>query len=375
VTLRQLRTLATRQQVMLEKVKSALARDFASVVPQLEKVIVGVITQLKVEKLGEASRRELEGILKDAAELQQKLIDKSETLLKEKLRDVQDYQVSLEARKLDGFLDLALSKKTVDLKEFSVSQPTKDQLATAFKEAMRRPLSTNGVNLENYIHDWGKAHIGKVEEAARRAWVQGRTIGSLIQEIRGTKLNGYRDGIIETSRRNAETIARTATQQMAQQAHQVTWAENDDIVTGWQFIATLDARTTVQCQSLDKQKFKIGEGPVPPLHPNCRSTTIPVLDDAFDFLDEGATRSSLNGYVDGKQSYYDWLKEQPASFQDEALGTVRAKLFREGGLSSEEFARLNLGKNFQPLSLEEMQKREPLIFADLGINVKPSNPR
>jgi hypothetical protein len=68
-------------------------------------------------------------------------------------------------------------------------------------------------------------------------------------------------------------------------------------------------------------------------------------------------------------SYYDWLKQQPAAFQDKAIGPVRAKLFREGGLSVERFAELQLDRNFAPLTLTQMKVLEPLAFERAGLVV------
>lgn len=52
---------------------------------------------------------------------------------------------------------------------------------------------------------------------------------------------------------------------------------------------------------------------------------------------------------------------------DIAIGTTRAKLLRSGGLSAERFAELQLGTNFQPLTLDEMRRLEPKAFARAGI--------
>jgi len=68
-------------------------------------------------------------------------------------------------------------------------------------------------------------------------------------------------------------------------------------------------------------------------------------------------------------SYYDWLKTQSDTpeFIVDALGKSRAALFLKGGLSSSEFARLNLGRNFEPLTLAEMRDKDPLAFMKAGI--------
>jgi hypothetical protein len=96
-----------------------------------------------------------------------------------------------------------------------------------------------------------------------------------------------------------------------------------------------------------------------------------VLSEEFDFLDDGATRASKmadgGSQVDTKETYYSLLKQQPVSFQNAAIGIKRATLLRNGGLSSTEFARLSLGKNFKPLSLVEMEKLAPSVFERAGI--------
>jgi len=86
---------------------------------------------------------------------------------------------------------------------------------------------------------------------------------------------------------------------------------------------------------------------------------------------EGATRASI-GDVGPQQvradlGYYDWLKQQPAAFQDKAIGSKRAKLFREGGLSIERFSQLQLDRNLSPLTLAQMKALEPLAFQRAGL--------
>ena len=51
-----------------------------------------------------------------------------------------------------------------------------------------------------------------------------------------------------------------------------------------------------------------------------------------------------------------------------AIGPVRGKLLRNGGLSADRFSELQLGQNFQPLTLEQMQELEPLAFKRAGFN-------
>ena len=139
------------------------------------------------------------------------------------------------------------------------------------------------------------------------------------------------------------------------------------IFAGSEWDATLDHRTCVRCQSLDGKRWALSEGPTEPLHPRCRCVRVPVLTDEFAWLTKGEKRASVDGPVSGRLSYYQWLKRQDAAFQDAALGPTRGKLLREGGLSAERFAALQLDRKFEPLTLAEMKELEPKAFKRAGL--------
>lgn len=356
-----LSTIATRHQVFLERLKTQQAVDFASVLPKLSDAIIQTVAALEVGTLDALTRRELRELLTGLEEKQRELIKKATDRLLENMRELSGYETEFEHRMLQAAMGSGGLKVNLAL----------PSLTTSWNNVTGNPLSAVGNLLEPFIGGWGERQVAGVNQAVMRAWGEGRTISQLMRDIRGTKSLGYKDGLVDASRRQAEAVARTATQHVSQQSRETVWNANKDLVEGYIFVATLDGKTTQQCRSLDGREFLLGKGPVPPVHVNCRSTTIPKLPKEFDFLDKGATRSSKDGYVPAGQSYYDWLKGQPASFQKETLGEARAKLFREGGLSADKFAALNLGRNFQPLSLAEMRAKEPQLFEELGIKVPP----
>ena len=78
--------------------------------------------------------------------------------------------------------------------------------------------------------------------------------------------------------------------------------------------------------------------PKPPAHFNCRSDIVPVVKPELDIgRDIVGTRPSATGEVKANLTYSQWLKRQPPEFQDEVLGKVRAKLFRDGRLPLDRF--------------------------------------
>lgn len=115
-------------------------------------------------------------------------------------------------------------------------------------------------------------------------------------------------------------------------------------------VGTLDSKTSQICRSLDDCGLPVVFGPRPPFHPNGRATF--VLSTQFsEMFGQGGTRSPQNGQINGALECYHWLHRQPASFQDAAIGPVRAELFRDGGLTVQRFNELQLNRNFAPLDL------------------------
>jgi hypothetical protein len=114
--------------------------------------------------------------------------------------------------------------------------------------------------------------------------------------------------------------------------------------------------------------FPVDSGPRPPAHPNCRSTTTPVIKSWKELginLTEAppGTRASMDGQVPATLTYNDWLKKQPQAFQDEVLGPTKAKLYRKGDLSLDRF----IDKSGNEYTLDELRRREMGAFERAGI--------
>ena len=217
------------------------------------------------------------------------------------------------------------------------------------------------------LHEWyDKLAADKqhgVTQQLRLAQAQGETTDQMVARIAGTKAGGYEDGVLAISRRHAEAVARTATSHTANNAQQLLYKENDNIMQGWVFLATLDGRTTLICASLSGTKWPVGEGPIPPRHFRCRSFSIPLLKTWKELginIDEipPSTRASVGGQVPADMSYSDWLKTQPQHVQDDMLGKARGQLFRDGGLTVDKFTD-STGNIY---SLEELKAKEAPAF-------------
>lgn len=352
----QLTEAAIRHQVYLERLKTGYVRDFLLVFEETDAVIRQSFIELGIEDLSDLSRRELETLIQDLTVKEAELFETAITRWIEQLPDLAEYEAEHEMRTLQAVADAKTRRK--------LKIPSAKKLA---KESLQRPVQAFGKRVEDVAADWSKTSIDRTNKAIRNGYAQGKTVPQIVRELRGTKPLKYKDGVEEINRRAAATVVRTGVQQVASTARQVMYEENADLVTGYEWVSTLDNVTTATCRSLDGQHFQTGKGPLPPIHPNCRSTTTPDLSSEFDFLDKGATRSAADGPTAANTTYYEWLKGQHEEFQDEVLGPTRGELFREGGLSVDRFRELQLDKNFEPITLAEMRELEPQAFARAGL--------
>lgn len=232
--------------------------------------------------------------------------------------------------------------------------------------AIASRASFAGLTLNQWFETLSNATQRGVMTAVNRGMVEGETTEQIIKRIRGTKALAYTDSVFETTRRQAETLARTVVNHVSNQSRMEFFKENDDLIKGLQWTATLDSRTSVVCAGLDGKIFPIDKGPRPPAHPNCRSTMTPVLKDweGLGLNDPGAgKRASINGQVPASTTFGEWLKKQPIDVQDEVLGVSKAKLFRDGGVDISRFTDVNL----KPLTLEQLRKLEKKAFKAVGL--------
>ncbi|WP_426730222.1 minor capsid protein [Myxococcus faecalis] len=282
--------------------------------------------------------------------------------------------------------------------ELSVATPTAEVLHAA---AFSRPFE--GHVLKDWADALAPADLDRMGRVVRQGVVEGKTTQQMVREVMGTRVQGYSDGVLETSRRNAESVVRTATNHVATQAREETYRANADIVQHVRMVATLDGRTTLVCMALDGKVFPVRDGRRPPFHRGCRTTTSPVIDGVkligdrpsvtdtrtrrqrdIDFRAEAKAKAGEErwksmstkerdaaisrqrqkwtrenvGQVPKGLSYEDWLRKQSRAFQDEVLGPTRAQLWREGGLPLGRFTDAS-GKT---LTLEQLHAVEAAAF-------------
>ena len=237
------------------------------------------------------------------------------------------------------------------------------------KVIAKTPLSIKGSEgklITDLFKNFGGSETERYINNINLARYEGKTNSQISQIVRGTRKNGYKDGLLDVTARQASTITRTTVQHAAMQVKKEFSIQNSDIIVGEKMLATLDGKTSAICRWYDQKVFRQGVGRRPPFHYNCRTSFILVIHPDYAGDGEIKTRASKDGPTENV-SYYKWLKKQPKDFQEDVLGKSRAKLMKSGGLSSEKFSQLQLDKNFNPLTLDQMRQREPTAFRKAGL--------
>lgn len=344
-----LQNRSIRHQVLLERLKSGEAKKMQAFLVEMDRAL-----RLRVGAT-EFQRGRIEAQLAAIASDLRAIRATANRALLTSMAEVAEFEAGFEIRSLESITT-----------GFTAAAPTQ-----VYAAALAKPLSLRGPGggklIEPFVRDWSDSMVTNTIGTIRQGFFEGQTNAQILRAIRGTGAARNEDGLLARMSRGEEALVRTVVQHMASVAREEVWAANSDLVTHVEWVSVLDDRTTQQCASLSGRRFPVDEGPRPPIHIGCRSTTSPVIDSRFDFLSNNAKQSSLTGPVDADLTYYEWLKQQDAGFQNSAIGPVRGKLLRDGGLSAERFAELNIGKNYTPLTLEQMRDIEPLAFERAGL--------
>jgi SPP1 gp7 family putative phage head morphogenesis protein len=353
--------IATRHAIHMEGVKARYAREFERFLTEMEKDILARLAKVDPASITKAR---LERLLKAVRKTLNDGFGDYQKVWREQLKEIGAYEAEFEVK--------ALKQLGLDV-EWTL--PTPNQI---FAAAFVEPLSVEGPDqgklLEAFYRTWTDRSKARIVNAIRLAAAQGQSTDDLVRRIRGTRAAKYRDGLIAATRRETQLMARTALQHIAVQSREVVWDANSRILRGVEWVSVLDSRTSGICRSLDGRVFPLKKGPRPPIHVACRSTVVPRVNRELEALTQGGQRVARdsederrNVRVDADLTYYAWLKMQPKAFQDSVIGETRGRLLRNGDLTAERFAELQLDKKFRERTLEEMRELEPLAFERAGI--------
>lgn len=213
-----------------------------------------------IESFLAISNGAVDGIFKDFIDT----IDSKSIVQKQKI----DKLDSLALKNVAG-LRQKLSKALIDVykksKEIAASEIFKSKFAKPIvSEAFLKILEEE---LYQFIGDWEY----NVTKGARLAIIQAIKDGKSIAEV----VNIIDAETKDKAKTSLERYARTKFTEVMNKGRLAFFKETN-VVSGFQYSAVLDDRTTEICRGLHGKTFKSGDEPIPPMHFNCRSLLIPI---------------------------------------------------------------------------------------------------
>jgi SPP1 gp7 family putative phage head morphogenesis protein len=257
-----------------------------------------------------------------------------------------------------------------------------------------------GMTIDEWFSSLQDADADRIGQAVRRGVNNGLSSEEVATGVLGSRNLGYKNGAVNTTNNSARTLARTVVNGVASQSQAFFSMRNGGALARDRYTAILDGRTTFLCASLDGKLFDFGDGPMPPLHFNCRSARIPIpaiLDDPSIIGDRPFVRDTRTkkkrmkdfradarrrvggerwsemsvkqrnaeithermkwvdanvGIIKSSENWQEWFERQPAWFKKDYLGPTRYNAYKSGeGIGK--FA----APSARPYTLEQLEKR------------------
>lgn len=229
-----------------------------------------------------------------------------------------------------------------DLRDLAKGQNTAmaRRLNTIFGQQRQVLLTAERINaivqlpvMDLPLGDWWRREARDMTERAkttiRTGLLQGQPMRDIARALAGTKptdRSAYRAALARSM-----TVTRTTASAVASATDRATFETlGSDITDRYTYRATLDTRTSTICAQTDGKVFAYKDpgALMPPLHPNCRSTTIPLLNTKHLTPEQRAKVERFYG-TDGRTpptrkmaDYENWLRKQPPRVTKEILGNA-----------------------------------------------------
>jgi hypothetical protein len=173
-------------------------------------------------------------------------------------------------------------------------------------ESVLKAMVNDDISLGLPAKEWWDGQSTRLRQrfqnTIRQGVFAGETLSDLKRRVRGRRENGFKDGIMEATSREAEALIRTSVQSIAQSARNETFKANDDVIKGQSWLSVLDTRTSELCMSYSGSAWDLDgnilpesatdlafPGP-PPLHFNCRSSLVPIMKSWGDLIRDAKGR-------------------------------------------------------------------------------------
>ena len=290
---------ATRTEVYSDGVKASLALLWLSFSDELRAEIRRELLGLEVDSLAKLSKGQLNALIYRLRATQNRIYGEySAKILKE----------------LERFAGV-----TQDLTREVYAVDKSLEVGKLWAKIKNAPMPANGVYLDPFLKQFSTSSIAEVENALRKAWVNGDTLQETLAHIAGKRTKQGVSSVLQLIERRAAAVGETVGAHVFTQVAATTLAS---AFGQYRWVSVMDSRTSEICIERNGKIYTFGLGPVPPAHIRCRSHIAPTL---------GGTVKPEN--------LAQWLARQPEAISAELASYANRK----------------------PLSISEFGKKGPKI--------------
>ena len=329
-------------------IRQAKAGEGVVIAPQTKKRLRAIIAQSKssLDKWSKTSTKKMIKEIEGLAKVQAGFIE-GELKKAVKSGNIPINSVAISSKYAESFVTTDPTKVNI----FTSKQFTEDDFKkfgsgkfelTARQGAMQ--TLPNGETVEKAFRGIATRQQEGLARTIRQGVFSGESTQQIASRMIGRLEFGQKGSVRQIAQAGGEltklanhqiqTIVRTSVNQVQNQASQAVYAANSKVAPKYEYVATLDSKTSPICKRLDGRKFEYNKGPTPPQHFNCRSTTVPVVDYAglkkqkgFEDLTpppKGKVVTRPTGEGTGRvpqdTQYGDWLLGQDKKLKVKTLG-------------------------------------------------------
>lgn len=248
--------------------------------------------------------------------------------------------------------------------------PESMTLTTEQAEMLLKDSWVTNKSVSEILEGQEATFVNEFKKRVRKGYVSGQTNAQIARELKGyTDKDGIlHQGLDGATAKSAERMVRTSCLAMANTARLEMYRKNADVIRCVKWLAALDLRTCIHCAAIDGKYWDLDGQPMghnipfesPPVHQNCRCTTVPVLKSFSEIDDNGNvvetmapdTRASMNGQVSNQLDFGQWFESLGEEEQEKYLGAKRWKLYKEGKIT---FSSL-IDQNGRGMTIEEIRR-------------------
>tara|TARA_R110000824_G_scaffold315223_1_gene502296 strand:- start:1370 stop:2332 length:963 start_codon:yes stop_codon:yes gene_type:complete len=288
----------TRHAIFVERYGHGRYNDLEPILNDMRDKIV---KRLSKESNTDFQISRLFALLADIDEITGKSFGQFSLDLSNELADFSKYEGGFYTRMLGGTIKI------------DAIEPAVEQLAAAVTDSEMVLTSDSGavqrLSISQSINQFDVKKSQEIRNLIQQGFIGGETTDEITRKVI-SQVNGR-------TKAQARALVSTTISTASNVAHNETAKANSDVLRGEQIIATLDSHTSDICISADKTIWPVGKGPHPPLHWNCRSLRVMLVDPKYAIPGLEGTRASETGQVSANLSYKGWLKLQPKAIREQ----------------------------------------------------------